>query len=208
MSVAKKINLKDNEKIMSLVRPYILSYMWKYLVGLVFLFTSSFFMFRLFFYGWWGDVLYALGMLIGLYIIFRTWFFNYKNTLVLTSMRVVDLHRVGLFDEIMSSVSYLDIKDIVIRKKGIWQSLFNFGGLAISAKNEQLILEVLNIYNPSQVQSMLSDLEQQYKQDIKLASTGSIYNNFIKIIPNLSDGDLVEIKRLIDEQLGPNLAAQ
>ena len=208
MSVAKKINLKDGEKIISLVRPYILSYMWKYLLGLVFLFTSSFFMFRLFFYGWWGDVVYALGMLIGLYIIFRAWFFNHKNTLVLTSMRVVDLHRVGWFDEIMSSVSYLDIKDIVIRKKGIWQSLFNFGGLAISAKNEQLILEVLNIYNPSQVQSVLSDLEQQYKQDIKLVSTGAIYNNFIKIIPSLPDGDLVEVKRLIDEQLGPGMSTK
>lgn len=208
MSVAKKINLKDNEKIISLVRPYVLSYMWKYLVGLVFLFTSSFFMFRLFFYGWWGDVIYALGMLIGLYIIFRAWFFNHKNTLVLTSMRVVDLHRVGLFDEIMSSVSYLDIKDVVIRKKGIWQSLFNFGGLAISAKNEQLVLEVLNIYNPSQVQSVLSDLEQQYKQDIKLVNTSAIYNNFIKIIPNLPDGDLQEVKRLIDEQLGPSISAK
>ena len=56
MNLAKKIDIKDDEKIVSILRPFTLTYVWKYFFGLVFLLVSSFFMFRLFFYGWWGDI--------------------------------------------------------------------------------------------------------------------------------------------------------
>ena len=207
MSLAKKIHLKDEEKIIIVIQPYILAYAWKYLFGLVFLFASSFFMFRLFSYGWWGNVVYGLGMFLGVYTIFRTWFLNHFNVLVVTSDRAVDIHRLGWFDEIISSVSYLDIKDIAVRKKGIAQSLFNFGGIAIATKSQQFILEILNISNPSKHQLLLLDISQQYKQDIKVANMQVIYNNFIKIIPDLTDGDLAEAQRLIGEQIGSDLPA-
>lgn len=202
MSIAKKINLKDNEKIVAVIAPHVISYVWKYLFGMVILFAFSFFMFRLFFYGWWGKFVYGAGMFLGVYIIFRTWLMNHKNVLVITSDRVVDIHRLGWFDEIISSISYLDIKDVVVRKKGIAQSLFNFGGIAIATKSQQFILEILNISNPSKHQLLLSDISQQYKQDVKVANMQVIYNNFIKIIPDLTDGDLAEAQRLIGEQIG------
>ena len=202
MSLAKKIHLKDDEKIITVVLPYALAYVWKYLFGLAFLLASSFFMFRLFSYGWQGNVAYGLGMFLGFYIILRAWFMSRLNVLVITSARAVDIHRLGWFDEIVSSISYLEIKDVAVRKKGIWQSLFNFGGLAIQTKSRQFIVEILNIHNPARVQLLLADIGQQYKQDIKVANTHVIYNNFIKIIPDLPDGDLREARRLIDEQFG------
>ncbi len=205
MSVSKKINLKDNEKVVDIIRPHVLARIWEYSFGTVLLLATSFFMFRLFSYGWWGDIVYGLGMFLGFYIIFRAWFMSRKNILVLTSARVVDIHRVGWFDEIISSVSYLDVKDVAVRKRGIGQSLFNFGGLSIASKSESFVLEVLNIYNPAEVQILLSDLGQQYKQDIKVVNSKVIYNNFVKIIPNLPDGDLREVRRLIDEQIEPDV---
>jgi len=205
MSLAKKIQLKDDEKIILVVQPYILTYVWKYVFGLAFLFVSSFFMFRLFFYGWWGKAVFWSGMFLGFYIIFRAWLMSHTNVLVVTSERVVDIHRLGWFDEIISSVSYMDIKDVAIRKKGIAQSLFNFGGIAIATKSEQFVLEILNISNPAKTQLFLSDISQQYKQDIKVANMQVIFNNFIKIIPDLTDGDLQEARRLIDEQIGSDV---
>ncbi len=201
MSLAKKINLKDEEKIVSVVGPHLLSYIWKYILGLAFLFVFSFFMFRLFGYGLWGQIIYGLGMFLGIYIILHTWLMNHSNVLVVTSERVVDIHRLGWFDEIISSVSYLDIKDVAVRKTGIAQSLFNFGGIAIATKSQQFVLEILNISNPSKHQLLLSDISQQYKQDVKVANMQVIYNNFVKIIPDLPDGDLARVRTLIDEQL-------
>ena len=92
-----------------------------------------------------------------------------------------------------------------VRKKGIAQSLFNFGGIAIATKSEQFVLEILNISNPAKTQLFLSDISQQYKQDIKVANMQVIFNNFIKIIPDLTDGDLQEARRLIDEQIGSDV---
>lgn len=208
MTLAKKINLKEGEKIVNIVRPYGLSYGWKYLLGLAFLTVSSFFMFRLFFYGWWGQVIYGLGMAAGFYILIKAFVVDRGNMLVITSVRAVDIHRVGWFDEIISSLNYLEVKDVAVRKKGIWQSICNVGGLAVQAKGEDFTLEIFNIYNPTQVQNLLSDLAQQYKQDIKVANNQVIYNNFVKIIPNLPDADLRTIEKLIAEQLTPSLGAK
>ncbi len=202
MSIAKKIQLKEDEKIIEIITPSVFSYGWKYLIGLAVLFVFSFYMFRLFFFGLAGDIAYGLGMFLGFYIIFRVWFINHSNVLVITNERVVDIHRLGWFDEILSSISHLEIKDVVIRKRGVPQSLFNFGGLAIQTKSQQFVVEILNISNPSKVQLLLVEVGQQYKQDIKVANTQVIYNNFIRIIPDLVDGDLKEARRLIDEQLG------
>lgn len=207
MSVAKKINLKPEEKIIALVRPYVVTYGWKYLFGLAFLFAASFFMFRLFFYGWWGYVVYGLGVFLGGYIILRAWFMASKNILVITGERVADIHRLGWWDEIISSVNYLDIKDVAVRKRGVAQNLLDFGGLAIATKSQQFILEILNIRHPQKVQTLLTDLAQQYRQDRKVASAQVIYNNFVRIIPELPDGDLAEVKRLINEQLGPEFSS-
>jgi hypothetical protein len=205
MNLAKKINLKDDERIVSILRPYILTYAWKYFFGLAFLLLSSFFMFRLFFYGWWGDIIYGIGILVGFYLILQALCINRANILVVSNARIVDIHRVGWFDEIISSAGYMEIKDVAVRKKGIWQSLFNYGGLAIQTKAQNFILEILGINNPTQIQGLILDLSQQYKQDIKVANSQVIYNNFIKILPNLPDGDLHTVQTLISEQLNPNL---
>ncbi|HSR89555.1 MAG TPA: PH domain-containing protein [Candidatus Udaeobacter sp.] len=205
MNLAKKINLKENEAVAEIIKPAAITYVWKYLFGLVFLFAASFFMFRLFDYGWWGDAIYGLGIFLGLYIILRAWFMRNANLFVITSDRIVDIHRAGWLEEIISAVSYLDIKDIAIRKKGIGQSLFNFGSLTIATKDERLILEIINISHPAKIQLLLAEAGQQYKQNLNLTNSRAIYNNFIKIIPNLTDVDLKETRRLIDEQLGTNM---
>ena len=202
MSIAKKIQLKDDEKIIAVVQPYWFVFLGKYLLGFAFLVASSFYMFRLFFYGWWGYIVYGLGMFLGVYTITRAWLMSRLNVLVITNARAVDIHRLGWFDEIISSVSYLDIKDVVVRKKGIGQSLFNYGGLSIQTKSQQFVLEILDIHNPLEVQLLLVDVGQQYRQDIKVVNTHVIYNNFVKIVPDLTDGELKEARRLIDEQLG------
>ena len=74
-------------------------------------------------------------------------------------------------------------------------------------KAQNFVLEVLGIHNPTQIQGLILDLGQQYKQDIKVANSQVIYNNFIKILPNLPDGDLQTVQRLIADQLNPNLGS-
>ena len=203
MNIIKKINCKDGETVVRVVYPHMFAYVWGYILGGAILVAASFFMFKLFFYGWWGQAIYGLIMLFGLYVMFRSWRSSRKNMLVLTNMRVVDIHKQKWFDETISSISYLDVKDVAVRKKGLWHSLADVGGVSIFAKDGSFAVEMHNIQYPVAIQTQISDLAQQYKQDVRLVNNQVIYNNFVKIIPVLPDGDLQEIARMIQEQLHP-----
>ena len=200
MSLNKKINIRDGESITKIVRSYGLVLYWKYLVGLVFLCGSSFAMFQLFSYGWWGYAIYGFGMLLGVYIILKTWFFNHFNLLVITSERVVDIDRTGWFDVVMSSISYPDVKDISVRKRGLFANVFNYGNVVIQGKSRQFVIEALKIHYPQEIQNILQEASDSYKQDKKISDINIIYKNFIKIIPNLTDKQLDTVQELIKNQ--------
>jgi len=201
MSLSKKIHLRESEQIVSAIQRYSLTYLWKYFLGLIFLFVASFFMFRLFAYGWWGYVLYGLGMFIGLFIIWRTWFFNKTNIFVITSERVVDIQRTSWFDETISSVGYIDVKDISVRKKGVLASIFNYGNLIIQTKSQQFVLDIPGVRNPQKIQAVLAEADEKHRQNRRVANRDAIYNNFKKIISELPVEELRSVHELIRIQL-------
>ncbi|MFA5062214.1 MAG: PH domain-containing protein [Patescibacteria group bacterium] len=201
MSIAKKIHLRENEQILSVVERYALTYFWKYSVGLTILFADSFFMFKLLSFSWWGDVIFALGMLAGLFIIFRVWFYNHVNIFIITSERIVDVQRSSLFDEVVTSVSYTDIKDISIRKKGVFANVFGYGNIIIQTNSEHFVLDVSAVRDPQKVHNIIVQADEKYRQNRHLASTRAVYENFIKLIPNLSAEDLAAVLELTRIQL-------
>ncbi len=201
MSLAKKINLRAGEDIVEVVRPYSLASLWLYFLGLAFLLASAFFMFWLISQGWWGYVVLGLGFLVGVWIIIRTWFFNRSNYLVVTSDRVVDVTRLGWFEEIISTAGYLDIKDAFIHKRGIFANIFNYGTITIESKSQQVVLELEKVHHPAQVQSLVMTQAEKYRLQRRVVNQESIFHNFLKIIPDLSESELIEVQDLIVEQL-------
>ncbi len=203
MSLEKKINIREGEGIVRVIHRYSLVDLWKYIFGFIFLAAASFWMFQLFSYGYLGYVVYGLLVLVGFYLLFRTWFFNYYTIFVITTERVVDIHRVGWFDVIISSVAYKEIKDVSVRKKGVCANIFNYGTVIVQSRTEQFSLEALKIHSPQEVQTLLEDLKEQYKIDRKIIDVKTIYNNFIKIISELDDRKLSHISELIAEEMEP-----
>lgn len=197
MSLAKKIHLRESEKILSIVERYALTYFWKYLIGLMFLFASSFFMFKLLSLSWWGDVIFALGMFIGLLIIWRVWFYNHANIFIITSERVVDVQRSGLFDEVVTSVSYSDIKDISTRKKGVFANIFGYGNIIIQTSSEHFVLDISAVRSPQKVHNILAQADEKFRQNTRLSDTKAVYENFIRAIQSLSAEDLAAVQELI-----------
>jgi hypothetical protein len=200
MFLSKKIHLREDEKILEVIRRYWLTDLWKYKISFVFLFGSSFFMFYLFSYGWQGCIIFVVSFLIGIYIILRTWFFSNYNMFVITSERIADVHRAGWFDEIISSVSHKDIKDVAVRKKGVLANIFNYGSLIVQSSSQQFVLEVVKIHFPQEVQARLGEIREQYLSNRKLANTQAVYHNFLKIISDLSDEELKNVSEEINKQ--------
>ena len=200
MSLSKKIHLREGERIIRIVRRYSLTNWWKYFFGLIFLATAAFFMFQLFSFGWWGYAIYGLGMAIGLYIIFRTWFFNHLTSFIITSERIIDIHRNGWFDEMLSAISHKDIDDVAIRKKGILSNIFNYGSLIARSKSQQFVLDIPKVKLPQELQTILLEVGEKYQRDRKLFDSQAIYRSFLAIIPDLADEQLKNTRQLIDAE--------
>ncbi len=200
MSLSSKIHLRPGEEILEIVRRWQFTHGWRYIFGLALMTAASFGMFWLWAQGWWGWALYGAGMLGGLFFIFRTWFFNRANMLVITNERVVDVNRQGWLDETLSSVGYADIKDIYIRKKGLSAAIFNYGNLLIETASQKFALEMAGIRHPQQWLGVIKETMEIYR-DKKNLNSESIVNNFIKIIPVLNEESLKQINELLTRQL-------
>lgn len=201
MSLSSKIALRDNEEIITVARAHIIIHFGKCLLGALFIGASAFFVFTLFAKGWWGYALFGAGMLLGFYLIFSAWFFYYFNYLVITSQRIVDINRVGWFDEIVSAAGYGDVKDIYIRKRGFFANLFNYGIFAIETKSQQTVIEIGNLANPQGLQTLIFELSEKYQEEKKLANLEAVYYNFLQLVDKFSHTQLNQVKEAVEEQL-------
>lgn len=194
--------MRESEEILETIRPYFLTNIIKYLLGLAFILASAFFMFWLLAQGWWGNIGFGLGIFLGIFIIFKTWFIAHNNLLVITNERLADVSRLAWFEEVISSVRLSDVKDILVIKKGILPNIFNYGKLVVMTKNENVMLQTLSIYSPQRWQAVALEIIDDHCEKRKLGNKKNIYKNFKSLISEMSEDELVEIKSLIDDRLG------
>jgi hypothetical protein len=207
MSLPNTIHLRDGEEVVITVRRSLLTHAWRYAISFFVLFCASFLMFWLFGRGWWGTALFALSVGAGLLFIFETWFFNHRNCLVVTNERIVDIHRAGWFDETMSSVGFMDIRDIALKRKGVLATVFNYGSVIIEPKSQKFILEFDCVKNPAQIQSLITQKIEFFRRDRRVATAEAVYNNFLKIIPDLTRAELNYAFNFINKQLDKSVEA-
>ncbi|MFA7653704.1 MAG: hypothetical protein WCX97_01515 [Candidatus Magasanikbacteria bacterium] len=201
MSLASKIHLRSEERMVIVIRRHGLVYGWKYLLGLGMLFASAFFASWLLAQNWWGQMLLVVGLVVGLLVIFLVWFFNYTNVLVVTDERVVDIVRPGLFEEYLTTIGFFDIKDIFVSRRGVLSTLFGCGRVTIATKSGELMIETDIIARPQSVVNTILETRDDYRQKRRVGTNEAIYKNFIKIIPELSEEELCEVKDLVDVRL-------
>ncbi len=201
MSLSKKIHLREDEEIIEVIRSSALAEWWKYAFGLAFLATTAFFTFWLLARGWWGRSLFALGIIFGIYIILRTWFFNYHNYIVVTSERLADINRASWLDEVVSSIGYHDLKDIMVRRRGVGAAIFNYGTITVLTKDKNLALEIPRVRKPERVQNLILQSEEAYRTDYYLKNDESVYASFTDLLPELSEAELTVIDKKIHDCL-------
>ncbi|TAN32695.1 hypothetical protein EPN28_04205 [Patescibacteria group bacterium] len=201
MSLIKKIQPREGELVVRAVYRYQLTNWWKYMLGFALLFAASFFMFRFFSWGLFGYGLFGVCVLVGAMFILRTYIFNRTNCLVITDQRVVDINRVSMFDEVISSVGHHDILDVSARRNGILENIFNYGGISIHTKNSQFALDIVKVRRPIDVQAVILELGDRHLRARAASDSAAVCRGFIKIIPELSQKDLIAIGNLINEQI-------
>jgi len=201
MSLEKKIQLRPGEEIYLIIRRAGITFAWRYLLGFGLLFATSFYLFWLLNQGVLGVVAMSLGFLLGFYIIFHAWFFWKNNMLVVTNDRVVDINRLGFFEELISNAVFNDIKDIYLHRRGIFANIFRYATLVIESKSQRALLELPAVSDPEKVLALILDKNDEFESRRGLLDKRAVYKRFLQIIPDLSEEELCEVLDLVDLRL-------
>ncbi len=207
MSLEKKIQLRPSEEINLVVRRSGATFAWRYILGFGILFATAFYLFWFLSQGWWGTAVVSLGFLVGVYVIFHAWFFWKNNMLVVTDERVIDINRLGWFEELISTAAYNDIKDIYLHRKGFFASIFNYATVVIESKSQRALLELPAVSEPEKVLALVLDKNDQYESRRGLLKKQAVYERFLQIVPELSEAELCEVLDLVDLRLA-NMASE
>ena len=156
------IKLKDDEKVISIVRRCGLTFFWHWLLISILFVAPFFFMFWLFNHSWWGQALFFIPVSVGIFVLIRTIFIWKKNILIITTHRVVDIDRRGFFDKVVSDVPYSQIEDVSGRIKGFWGTIFRYGSLQIQIGNGKVQIVIDRIKQPVYLQQEINELREQY----------------------------------------------
>lgn len=158
-----KLILKDDERIIIILRATKLALFWPFLAGAVLVFLPVFLFIPLVAFGLAGIILFWASMAIGiLYFLTKLWFWL-RNAVYVTNKRIVDVHQKKLFEVIVSEAPFYEIDDISFRRKGFWQNMLNYGTIVLNLKSSRVSVEIKKIKKPAQAQTVLQDIRNTFR---------------------------------------------
>jgi uncharacterized membrane protein YdbT with pleckstrin-like domain len=211
----RKLNFKENEEVIKIVRRYLLTCTFSILITLV-LVSGSFFFLSLFFsWGPIGVALFSAILLLGIIYGTREFVLWYFNAFIITNQRVIDIDQRGFFDRIVSEAPYEKIQDVSYRVKGIFQTLFHYGNIQIQTAGMTMRLELKNIRQPGKINELITYLakkdqtkrEQELQKNVSSNSggvekvAGSDFEILKAKLNNLDGDQLSELDKKIKEEM-------
>ena len=163
MNVSKLVHLKDDEKILRIVRNYWLVYLPQIILGFVLIAAALFLMLPLLHYGWPGVILLFAAVAMGLYYFFRTAIIWYWNVFIITNLRIVDVNQYSLFKRSVAEVTYEKIQDVTYSVDGFLQAVFNFGVVHLETAAKGTALELPDVHDPKDVNHLITETMGWYK---------------------------------------------
>lgn len=201
MSLHSKLSLRPDEQILDIIRASSAHHLFRYILMMAMLGTNAFFTFWLWSGGIEGKVFNLLIWFLGLNVIITTYYGARRNILVVTDQRIFDIHRESWFKETISAVNFYEVEDIVISRRGILSSLFNFGIITVHPRQGKFALEIHHIPSPERVQDFLFEKRENSLKNIELSDKELVCSKFNKLIPQLSEAELTAFYQKIHRQL-------
>lgn len=158
MGLEKALSLKDGEQVLYLTHQFPLAY-WHWMVAVFLLLVAPFFfLFPLFDAGLVGVLVFCFLIVFGLVLGLRQMMKWYYNVFVVTGERIIDIYQKGIFDRTVSPVPFRDIQGVAFRKKGLWQTIFDFGTVIIEISQGKTKIEVRKVRHPHLLEQLVDEL--------------------------------------------------
>ncbi len=154
-----KLILKDDERIIVVLRATKLVLIFPLLIGFFLIFLPIFLFIPLFSFGITGTIFFWFSVVVGLLWTFKKFSLWVYNKAIVTNKRIIDRYQKNIFDVVVSEANFSQIEDISFRKKGLLQHIFDYGSINISLENLKVGLEIKKVKRPAAMQALLIDLK-------------------------------------------------
>ncbi len=197
----KDIKLKENERILDEVRQYGLTLFWSWTSGFVFLIVAAFFMFYLLGHDTWGMMVFLVLIMIGLFVLFRTYFLWKKNVAYITTHRIIDIEQRGFFEHVVSEVSYDKIEDVHGKITGIFGTIFRYGTISIQTGNGNVKIIIPHVKQPLHIQQQIIESSDRYMSMYAHDFSSNVAEVMIDKIYELDVSELRRVKKVLDKRI-------
>jgi hypothetical protein len=87
-----------------------------------------------------------------------------NNIFVVTNKKVIQQTSVSLFDKSVQTIDLAAIEDISFKKKGIWQSVFDYGSLRLSTVGDETTYQFSFVRDPEAQVKVISNIVHTAKE--------------------------------------------
>jgi hypothetical protein len=159
------VELHPNEEIKAVFRQYAARPMLPFTISLL-LFVLAFYLYMpLWYLRIWhwdvfivGRIIFFIMIVVALYVAVRAWIVFRGTMLIATGERVIDVHRRGIFDRIVSEIPYSSISDVSYRSKGMIEMLANVGTVTFQTMGGKENIAFKYLYDPAYTHKVITQL--------------------------------------------------
>ncbi len=194
-----KILLNHDEQIISEIGQRVTSFMWQWMSSLFLLLVAAVGLFWFFRHGTWGIIGFSVLCLAGVWGV-ATVIIRAKGTmLVITTERVIDIAKDGIFGKTVSEVDMRNIEDVAVRQRGLWRMILKYGTIEIRIKDSKVKIVVDHVSRPVGVQRLINELRRQNVGGISEKKYS--FENLHKAVTVLEKEELMRLRELIETKL-------
>lgn len=192
-----RIPLRKDEQIIARFRRYGLTLVGQWVIALIPLVCAGVYMFALFRQGTWGTVVFTTLIILTCILTLRIVLLSRGSVLMLTSHRIIDTAKEGIFRKVITEVEMDDIEDITVIQRGILKTLCNCGTVEIHIRDSKTRIRVDHMHRPVGVQRLIREVRRRYaRSDVQLSSI-----EIISALKTMSRRDLLHIQKKLSELL-------
>lgn len=195
-----KIPLIQGEHIIAEIRQRTSSFVWQWIGSFFLLLTASVGMFWFFAQGTWGIIGFSVLCFGGVWGVVMVLIRSRGTVLVLTTERVIDIVKDGLFGKTISEVDLYNIEDVVVRQRGLWRMLCKYGTIEIRIKDSKVRIVVDYVSRPVGIQRLINELRKQ-KIRTEASENQHSFEQIYRMINTLEQSELHRLRELIETKL-------
>ena len=149
-----------------------------------------------------GRVIFFLIIVISAYLVIRAMIVYRGTMLIVTGERVIDVHRRGIFDRIVSEIPYTSLSDVSYRSKGMIEMLANVGTITFQTTGGRENIAFKFLYDPGLTHKVITQLRSAAMSGKSRANdpVEDIVNAAERLSPTERKALLVSVKKMTPAQ--------